>query len=59
MSKVSEAAKQDSTGQSVGGVDKRGNEEGQTVVGEAGKEKIREEVEGEKEGGGGGGSGGS
>lgn len=50
MGKVSEAAKQDSTGQNVGGEDKQGNDVGQTVIGEAGKEKTKEEVDMEREG---------
>ena len=33
----------DSTGQTAGGKDAAGNEEGQTVMGESGREKILEE----------------
>ena len=40
---VQAAAKKDSTGQNVGGQDKQGNDVGQTVMGEAGKEKTAKE----------------
>jgi hypothetical protein len=44
MDKVQDSAKEDSSGQSEPGKDLKGNEEGQTVMGESGKEKIRNEV---------------
>lgn len=42
-SAVQQAAKADSLGQSVPGKDQQGNEKGQTVIGEAGKEKTAKE----------------
>lgn len=40
---VQESVKQDSTGQNVAGKDQVGNDAGQTVMGEAGKEKTAKE----------------
>lgn len=42
-SAVQAASKQDPTGQNVAGQDKQGNNIGQTVMGEAGKEKTAKE----------------
>ncbi|RVX74662.1 hypothetical protein B0A52_01789 [Exophiala mesophila] len=42
-SKINEGAKKDSLGQNVPGTDKLNNNQGQTVMGEAGKEKTAKE----------------
>jgi hypothetical protein len=42
-SAVQNAAKTDSLGQSIPGKDLQGNDKGQTVIGEAGKEKTVKE----------------
>ena len=42
-SAIQDASMKDSTGQTAGGKDAAGNEEGQTVMGESGREKILEE----------------
>ena len=42
-SALHDASRKDSTGQTAGGKDVHGNEEGQTVMGESGKEKVLEE----------------
>jgi valyl-tRNA synthetase len=44
-STLKDIAGKDSTGQDAAGRDKLGNAEGQTVMGEAGKEKTAEEIE--------------
>lgn len=43
VAKAQDAAKQDAMGQNVPGQDKQGNNIGQTVIGEAGKEKTAKE----------------
>jgi hypothetical protein len=40
---VKDSAQKEGTGQNVGGQDKQGNNAGQTVMGEAGKEKTAKE----------------
>ncbi|KAK5071890.1 hypothetical protein LTR64_004331 [Lithohypha guttulata] len=47
-SAVQDVAKKDATGQNEGGKDKVGNNDGQTVVGESGKEKTAKEIEKER-----------
>ena len=42
-SSIQNAAKKDSMGQNVAGKDQQGNNNGQTVIGEAGKEKTAKE----------------
>lgn len=42
-SAIQDATKKDSMGQNVGGQDKQANDAGQTVMGEAGKEKTAKE----------------
>lgn len=43
MDKIKQSAQQDSTGQSQSGKDQLGNNAGQTVMGESGKEKTAKE----------------
>lgn len=48
---VQDSAAKDASGQTEGGKDKLGNNEGQNVMGEAGKEKIVEETGADSGGG--------